>query len=303
MEKEQRRYSYVGPKEPYLISVVDCDSAEKDAWEESPNGRVDIVAVEFVQGKRYTCPALTASKGKEVANSKMETFLFDISKADQIFYYLVKDKQIKFLEAHKIPLAEEIKGRKYFKWHYLWTHTTNNCIVFRNAIQKAIKDDRLKLAQNEDMTVDTNLFGMSINMMVVSITYKEQKNGKIPRWEKKLKEKDEARPSWKTVWRPKSTETQEARGQSSNHRVSVLQRLQYVGQFQNRIRYHNQLEKEFNQPNLVCKFKKLKQDVVPKITNHVLLKVLSMLWSLILRKEPLPSRSQYSTMSNLGQRK
>ena len=70
----------------------------------------------------------------------------------------------------------------------------NNCMVFRNAIQKALKDSRLKLAKKEEIAVDTNPFVMSINMVSISITWKEQE-GKAPRWEWKLKEKDEAGPS------------------------------------------------------------------------------------------------------------
>ena len=41
-----------------------------------------------------------------------EAYLFDITKADQFFYHLVKDKQIKFLEGHKISSAEDIKQKK-----------------------------------------------------------------------------------------------------------------------------------------------------------------------------------------------
>lgn len=72
------------------------------------------------------------------------------------------------------------------------------------------------------MTVDTNLFGLSMNMVSMSITHKDQKNGKILRWEKKLKENDEAGPSRKTVWQLKHAKVQEPRGQSSSHRVSVF---------------------------------------------------------------------------------
>ena len=74
------------------------------------------MVVEFVQGKPYTCPALTAltpSKGKEVAKQEKEVYLFDIVKVHRIFDCLVKDKHIKFSEGHKIPSTEEIKGRKY----------------------------------------------------------------------------------------------------------------------------------------------------------------------------------------------
>ena len=69
----------------------------------------------FIQGKSYTCLTLTPSKGKEVAKPEKEIYLFDISKVDQIFDYLVKDKQINFLDSHKVPSVEDIKGRKYCK--------------------------------------------------------------------------------------------------------------------------------------------------------------------------------------------
>ena len=59
------------------------------------------------------------------------------------------------------------------------------------------------------MIINTNLFGLSINIAFVSITRKEQKEGKVPRWKKKLKEKDEVRPSRKAVWRPKNVKPQE----------------------------------------------------------------------------------------------
>ena len=85
-----------------MVSIIDCDLAEEDAWEE-PEVQADIMAVEFVQGKPYTCLALMPSKGKEVAKPDREAYLFDMSKAAQIFNCLVKDKQINLPEDHKIP--------------------------------------------------------------------------------------------------------------------------------------------------------------------------------------------------------
>ena len=123
--------------------------------------QVDIIAAKFVYGKLCTCPTLTPSKGREVAKPEKEVYLFDISKVDQIFDCLVKDKQIKFPKSHKISLAEETKGKNYCKWHHSWTHITNNCTIFGNVIQKALKEGRLKLAEKGDMTIDTNLFGLS----------------------------------------------------------------------------------------------------------------------------------------------
>ena len=74
-----------------MISVIDYDSAEEDVWEELKM-QADIMATEFVYGKPYIIPALTPSKGKEVAKPDKEAYLFDISKADQIFDYLMKNK-------------------------------------------------------------------------------------------------------------------------------------------------------------------------------------------------------------------
>ena len=76
------------------------------------------MAAELVHGKPYTYPALTPSKDKKVDKPDKEAYLFDISKVDQIFDCLVKDKQIKLSEGHKIPPADEIMGKKYYKWHH-----------------------------------------------------------------------------------------------------------------------------------------------------------------------------------------
>ena len=103
--------------------------------------------------------------------------------SNQIFYYLVKDKQIKFLEGQKLPLAEEMKRKKYCKWHHSWTCTTVNCTVIRNAILKALNEGRLKLAEKGEMIVESNLFrSMPINMVSILTTHKQQKK-RIPKWE------------------------------------------------------------------------------------------------------------------------
>ena len=89
-----------------MISVVEYDE---------PRGEIagyEILAAEIVHGKPYTCPALKPSKGKEVA------------KADQIFNYLLKDKQIKLPDGHRMPAAEEFKQKRYCKWHNSYTHAT-----------------------------------------------------------------------------------------------------------------------------------------------------------------------------------
>ena len=94
--------------------------------------------------------------------------------------------------------------------------------MFRNGIRKALKKGRLKLAEKGDMTMDTNSFGTSINMVSISIGQKEQKGSKVPKWERKFKVKDKTGPSRKAVWQPKSVKVQQIGRQESSHRVSVF---------------------------------------------------------------------------------
>ncbi|KAK1663007.1 hypothetical protein QYE76_051166 [Lolium multiflorum] len=84
-------------------------------------------------------------------------FDFDISKAEQIFDLLLKEKQLKLPEGHKIPTAQEMNGRPYCKWHHSFTHITNDCKELRRQIQTAIEQGRLILGQFV-MKVDTHPF-------------------------------------------------------------------------------------------------------------------------------------------------
>ena len=72
---------------------------------------------ELQSGPPYVCPALRPGKRKEKTFSNAESYSFDITKAEQIFDILLKNKQLKLPERHKIPLVEEIKNRKYCKYH------------------------------------------------------------------------------------------------------------------------------------------------------------------------------------------
>ena len=68
------------------------------------------MAVELLGGKSYICLALTLTKGKEkVKIEENKAYLFNISKADQIFDFLVKDKQIKLPEGHNFLQQTKFK--------------------------------------------------------------------------------------------------------------------------------------------------------------------------------------------------
>src|SRR5687767_15213159 len=73
-----------------------------------------------------------------------KTFGFDTTKADKIFDLLLQEGQIKLSPYHTIPSAEQLKTMKYCKWHNATSHDTNECKIFRQQIQSAIEQGRLK---------------------------------------------------------------------------------------------------------------------------------------------------------------
>jgi hypothetical protein len=95
-----------------------------------------IGLAEWVKGKKtVSCPF-----GKK----ELEKFGFDVTKADKIFDLLLQQGQIKLSQFHTIPSEEELKRMKYFKWHNATSHDTNDCKIFRQQIQSAIEEGRLK---------------------------------------------------------------------------------------------------------------------------------------------------------------
>jgi hypothetical protein len=105
------------------VSYVDySDSKDEDNM---------IGLAEWVKGKKtMSCPF-----GKK----EPEKFGFDITKADKIFDRLLQQGNIKLSQFHTIPSVKELKRMKYCKWHNATSHDTNDCKIFRQQIQLAIK--------------------------------------------------------------------------------------------------------------------------------------------------------------------
>ncbi|XP_050211602.1 uncharacterized protein LOC126661779 [Mercurialis annua] len=80
-------------------------------------------------------------------------YSFDLTKADDIFDALLKDGQIALSEGHVIPPSEELVGKDYCKYHNSWRHNTNNCVNFRNVIQKAINKEKLLFPTKKEADV------------------------------------------------------------------------------------------------------------------------------------------------------
>ena len=91
--KRAKKSNKVKPQGSQLVAIVNCDSAKEEGGDEEGVVQEEIMVVELLGGKPYTCPTLTPVKGKEKIKTKeKEVHLFNISKADQIFDFLVKDK-------------------------------------------------------------------------------------------------------------------------------------------------------------------------------------------------------------------
>jgi len=94
---------------------------------------------------------------------------FDITKADKIFNLLLRGKQIQLPTGHSIPSVDELEKRKYCNWHNTGSHTTNDCKVFRQQIQSAIEQGKIKFDDSKrPMKVDDHPF--PVNMVHTSGT-------------------------------------------------------------------------------------------------------------------------------------
>lgn len=134
----------------------------------------EVAVAKIINKKPYVLlPAVrnpnTQVQMPQLTNKPPRVYTFDISKAEAIFDKLLADKLIKLPLGHKIPSPEEMKGKEYCKYHNLWNHTTNNCVILRNDIQDKIERGEFKFQEKEKkaMGVDANPFpaGLSTNMV------------------------------------------------------------------------------------------------------------------------------------------
>ena len=94
--------------------------AQADDSDDS-SGEQEVVVVEWTRGANPIPCKWVKQKGL------VKGFDFDVAKAEQIFDLLLKEKQLKLPENHKLPTTQELQGRPYCKWHHSFTHTTNDC--------------------------------------------------------------------------------------------------------------------------------------------------------------------------------
>jgi hypothetical protein len=102
--------------------VEDSSDSEDDA---------EISLAEWTRNKKLVLYPLV--------KKDIEKYGFDVTKADKIFDLLLQEGQIKLSPNHTIPSADELKNRKYYKWHNVVSHNTNEGKAFCQQIQSAIE--------------------------------------------------------------------------------------------------------------------------------------------------------------------
>ena len=123
-------------------TVAMTDPYDADSDGDDP----EVAIAEWTWGKAFiSCPWV-----KETEN----TYDFNVKIADMIFDLLLEKKQLRLSANHVIPLAKELKGKKYYKFHNPNNHSTNECRIFCFHIRKAIEQGRIKFEPAKKPTMD-----------------------------------------------------------------------------------------------------------------------------------------------------
>jgi hypothetical protein len=128
---------------------------------------------EFDDDKEVAAAEIMWGKGPLTVNKRWikqtkGTYDFDVTKADKLFEFLVKEGRIKLPEGHSMLRPDGVKEKLYCGFHGRNSHSINDCRVFRMRIQKAIQEGHLKF--DNKMKLDGHPFpqnkvGFSINMV------------------------------------------------------------------------------------------------------------------------------------------
>jgi hypothetical protein len=130
----------------------------------------EIAAAEMVWGKEpLTVNQICVKQAKS-------TYDFDVTKADKLFEFLVKEGRIKLPEGHSMLRPDGVKEKRYYGFHDRNSHSINECRVFRMRIQKAIQEGHLKF--DNKMKLDDNPFPQNMIEFSVNMVTAEEK-GKV----------------------------------------------------------------------------------------------------------------------------
>ncbi|KAK2422492.1 hypothetical protein QL285_033024 [Trifolium repens] len=148
--EKARNSKYHKTEKVAYVETLDSDQEYDVSYEDVEQGEIDLA--ELKPGPPYTCKLLKPSNGKNPVEPKNDkyvskTYTFDITKCDEIFDLLVTDGQIVVPKGVKIPPLDMRKKRGYCKYHNFLGHRTSQCVLFRDLVQKALNEGRLKFGE------------------------------------------------------------------------------------------------------------------------------------------------------------
>ena len=105
---------------PYLVNDCYEDDEEKE-----------VVVAERNWGK------MTVMVLNPWGSGIKESHDFDITKSDKLFDFLIEKGHIKLSDNHVMLPLDQLKNKKFYKFHNATSHSTNECRVFRQHIQRS----------------------------------------------------------------------------------------------------------------------------------------------------------------------
>ena len=119
----------------------------------------EVAAAKWNWGKKAVMVPNPWGRGVE------ESYDFDVTKSDKLFDFLLEKGQIKLPDGHVMLPPDQLKNKKFCKFYNATSHSTNECRIFRQHIQRAIQQGRLKFDTPRKMKVDDNPFPGDQNMV------------------------------------------------------------------------------------------------------------------------------------------
>jgi hypothetical protein len=130
----------------------------------------EIATAEITWGKE---PLLVNKRWIKQAKG---TYDFDVTKAEKLFEFLVKEGRIKLPDGHSMLQLDGVKEKRYCGFHDRNSYSIKECRVFRMRIQKAIQEGHLKF--DNKMKLDGNPFPQNMIGFLVNMVTAEE-NGKV----------------------------------------------------------------------------------------------------------------------------
>ena len=93
------------------------------------NEEEDVAMAEWNWGKKTVMVPNPWGKGVE------ESYDFDVTKSDKLFDFFLEKGQIKLPTNHVMLPPDQLKNKKFCKFHNVTSHSTNECRVLATYIE------------------------------------------------------------------------------------------------------------------------------------------------------------------------